>query len=80
MPSATLELAKCIFDRSVNGRTYYGVAKESEEARQEFENRISAGENTGLVQSRLVQHNLVADYILGMNPQLFMYTKTLCGM
>ena len=38
--------------RSVNGRTYYGVAKEKAEAEQEFEERISAGENAGLVQSR----------------------------
>ena len=38
--------------RSVNGRTFYGVAKEKEEAEQEFEQRISAGENAGLVQSR----------------------------
>jgi hypothetical protein len=40
------------FSMSVNGRTYYGVAKEKAEAEQEFEERISAGENAGLVQSR----------------------------
>ena len=32
--------------------TYYGVAKEKEEALNEFEDRISAGENVGLVESR----------------------------
>ena len=38
--------------RSVNGKTYYGIAKEKEEAAKEFEERISAGENAGLVESR----------------------------
>ena len=40
--------------RSVNERTFYGVAKEKERAAQEFEERISAGENAGLVESRYV--------------------------
>jgi uncharacterized protein YegL len=40
------------FSMSVNGKTYYGIAKEKEEAAKEFEERISAGENAGLVESR----------------------------
>ena len=36
----------------MNGKTYYGIAKEKEEAAKEFEERISAGENAGLVESR----------------------------
>lgn len=38
--------------RSVNGRTFYGVAKEKNEAAEEFQERIMAGENVGLVESR----------------------------
>ena len=38
--------------RSVDGRTYYGVAKEKEAAATEFESRLNAGENVGLVESR----------------------------
>ena len=44
----------CCTCRSVNGRTFYGVAKEKEEAAKEFEDRISAGENVGLVEARYV--------------------------
>ena len=38
--------------RTVNGRTYLGVAKGKEEAAQEFEEQQQAGENVGLVESR----------------------------
>ena len=38
--------------RTVNGKTFYGIAKEKEAAAQEFEERINAGENAGLVESR----------------------------
>lgn len=44
-------------NRSVNGRTYYGVAKEKEAAAIEFESRLNAGENVGLVESRWL-HNI----------------------
>ena len=40
----------------MNGRTFYGVAKEKEEAAKEFEDRINAGENAGLVESRYVNN------------------------
>ncbi len=36
----------------VNETTYNGVAKEKEEAREEFDDRVSAGQNVGLVESR----------------------------
>ena len=38
----------------MNGKIFYGIAKEKERAAEEFEDRISAGENTGLVESRYV--------------------------
>ena len=40
------------FCRTVNGSTYHGVAKEKARAAQEFQDRLQAGENVGLVESR----------------------------
>ena len=38
--------------RTVNGRTYYGVANAKARAAQEFQDRLQAGENVGLVEAR----------------------------
>ena len=38
--------------RTVNGSTYHGVAKERARAAQEFQDRLQAGENVGLVEAR----------------------------
>jgi len=40
------------FTMAVNGSTYHGVAKEKARAAQEFQDRLQAGENVGLVESR----------------------------
>ena len=40
--------------RTVNDRTYHGVAKEKAIANAVFEDRLQAGENVGLVESRYV--------------------------
>lgn len=49
---ASTPIIRTFYRRSVNGRTFYGVAKEKKEAAEEFQERIMAGENVGLVESR----------------------------
>ncbi len=39
-------------NRTVNGTTYIGIARDRENATKEFEQRQDAGENVGLVESR----------------------------
>lgn len=56
----------------MNGKTYYGVAKEKAKAEQEFEERINAGENAGLVQSRSAYTNI--DH----RPYVVWHTLPLC--
>lgn len=52
MLGVSTPIIRTFYRRSVNGRTFYGVAKEKKEAAEEFQERIMAGENVGLVESR----------------------------
>ena len=47
-----VQYCQIIFDRTINGTTYYGIVKGKAEAQQEFDQRLQAGENVGLVESR----------------------------